>query len=228
MSWTEELKARTGVDFFAAGPREIEARSFELIKEELGAEFVKNCPREKLDVLCRVIHATADFSYRENLTFTPGVLIRAENCLRRGLPIVTDTTMAASGINRQAAARLGIKVHCLIRDAQVAKRAAESGMTRSAVSVDKAADLYKECIYVVGNAPTALMRLCELYEEGRIRPGFVVGVPVGFVNVVEAKELLLRSGLPAIVARGRRGGSSVAAAVMNALLYQAGGRDDTL
>ncbi|MCI8512827.1 MAG: precorrin-8X methylmutase [Lachnospiraceae bacterium] len=224
MSWTEELKARTGVSFYAAEPEKIEERSLAIIREELGREFVENCPADQLSVLSRVIHATADFSYRETLFFTPGVLDRARECLRRGLPIVTDTTMAASGINKRAAARLGSEVHCFIGDADVAERARESRMTRSAVSVDKAAGLYPDCIYVVGNAPTALMRLYELHEEGKIRPGFVIGVPVGFVNVVEAKELLERSGLPAIVARGRRGGSNVAAAVMNALLYQAGGR----
>ncbi|MCI8454418.1 MAG: precorrin-8X methylmutase [Lachnospiraceae bacterium] len=224
MNWTEELKERTGVDFYAAEPEKIEARSLAMIREELGSGFVESCPDDRLQVLSRVIHATADFSYRESLFFTPGVLEKARECLRRGLPVVTDTTMAASGINKRAAARLGIEVHCFIGDMDVAKRAKESKMTRSAMSVDKAAGLYPDCIYVVGNAPTALMRLYELYEEGRIRPGFVIGVPVGFVNVVEAKELLQRSGLAAIVARGRKGGSSVAAAIMNALLYQAGGR----
>ena len=132
--------------------------------------------------------------------------------------------MAASGINKTAAGKFGIEVHCFIGDEDVKVKAKESGMTRSAVSVEKAAGCYPECIYAVGNAPTALMRLYELIEEKKIRPALIIGVPVGFVNVVEAKELILRTDVPAIVARGRKGGSNIAAAICNALMYEAGGR----
>ena len=216
LDWTEELKKRTGIGFLTTRPMEIEKKSFEIIKEELGDEFVSSYPVEALPVLCRVIHTT--------LTITDGAVEKAKEAIRRGLPIITDTTMAASGINKTAAGKFGIEVHCFIGDEDVKVKAKESGMTRSAVSAEKAARLYPECIYAVGNAPTALMRLYELIEEKKIRPALIIGVPVGFVNVVEAKELILRTDVPAIVARGRKGGSNIAAAICNALLYEAGGR----
>ena len=215
LDWTEELKKRTGIDFLTTRPMEIEKKSFEIIKGELGDEFVSSYPAEALPILCRVIHT---------LTITDGAIEKAKEAIRRGLPIITDTTMAASGINKTAAGKFGIEVHCFIGDEDVKAKAKESGMTRSAVSVEKAAGCYPECIYAVGNAPTALMRLYELIEEKKIRPALIIGVPVGFVNVVEAKELVLRTDVPAIVARGRKGGSNIAAAICNALLYEAGGR----
>ena len=202
-------------------PQDIEKRSFEIITEELGTRAF---PDGIAEVVKRVIHTTADFSYRDTLTITDGAVEKAKEAIRRGLPIITDTTMAASGINKTAAGKFGIEVHCFIGDEDVKVKAKESGMTRSAVSVEKAAGCYPECIYAVGNAPTALMRLYELIEEKKIRPALIIGVPVGFVNVVEAKELILRTDVPAIVARGRKGGSNIAAAICNALLYEAGGR----
>ena len=224
LDWTEELKKRTGIDFLTTRPMEIEKKSFEIIKGELGEEFVSRYPADALPVLCRVTHPPADFSYRDTLTITEGAIGLAKEAIYRGLPIITDTTMAASGINKTAARKFGIDVHCFIGDEDVKKAAKASGMTRSAVSAEKAARLYSECIYAVGNAPTALMRLYELIEEKKIRPALIIGVPVGFVNVVEAKELILRTDVPAIVARGRKGGSNIAAAICNALLYEAGGR----
>ncbi len=218
MDWTEELKNRTGIAFRTTEPEEIEQASFSTIKEELGEEFIKDYPDEQLDILVRVIHTTADFSYKDTLTFRNSVLKAAEEAFKDKLPIITDTTMAASGINKNAAAKLGIDVHCFIGDDEVAVKAKETGMTRSAVSADRAAELYPDCIYVVGNAPTALMRLFELYEDGKIRPAFIVGMPVGFVNVVEAKKLILSTDIPAIINEGRKGGSNVAAAICNALL----------
>ena len=194
MEWTETLCRETGIRFLTTRPSEIESASFAIIKEELGEEFLKTCPKDQLPVLCRVIHTTADFDYARNLVFTPG-------------------------INKTAAAAHGVQVRCFIGDEDVKEAARESGITRSAVSVDKAARLYPDCIYAVGNAPTALMRLYEKIRAGEIRPRLVVGVPVGFVNVVEAKELILSAGVPCIVARGRKGGSNVAAAICNALLY---------
>lgn len=220
MDWTEELKEKTGVEFLTTNPVEIERKSFSIISEELGGEFMKKYPREQLPVLLRVIHTTADFSYKDQLHFSNGVMEKAFQAVDRRLPVITDTTMAASGINKAALSRLGMEVHCFIGDEDVREKAGNSKMTRSAASVDKAARLYPECIYAVGNAPTALMRLYELIEEKKIRPGLIIGMPVGFVNVVEAKELILRTGIPCIVGRGRKGGSNVAAAVCNALLYE--------
>ena len=214
MEWTETLCRETGIRFLTTRPSEIEAASFAIIKEELGEEFLKTCPKDQLPVFCRVIHTTADFSYKESLYFSEDAVSKGREALASGIPIITDTTMAASGINKTAAAAHGVQVRCFIGDEDVKEAARESGITRSAVSVDKAARLYPDCIYAVGNAPTALMRLYE-----KIRPRLVVGVPVGFVNVVEAKELILSAGVPCIVARGRKGGSNVAAAICNALLY---------
>ena len=219
MEWTETLCRETGIRFLTTRPSEIEAASFAIIKEELGEECLKTCPNDQLPVLCRVIHTTADFSYKESLYFSEDAVSKGREALASGIPIITDTTMAASGINKTAAADHGVQVRCFIGDEDVKEAARESGITRSAVSVDKAARLYPDCIYAVGNAPTALMRLYEKIRTGEIRPRLVVGVPVGFVNVVEAKELILSAGVPCIVARGRKGGSNVAAAICNALLY---------
>ena len=203
MEWTETLCRETGIRFLTTRPSKIEAASFAIIKEELGQEFLKACPRDQLPVLCRVIHTTADFSYKESLYFSEDAVSKGREALASGIPIITDTTMAASGINKTAAAAHGVQVRCFIGDEDV----------------KEAARLYPDCIYAVGNAPTALMRLYEKIRTGEIRPRLVVGVPVGFVNVVEAKELILSAGVPCIVARGRKGGSNVAAAICNALLY---------
>lgn len=219
MDWTEELKERTGIGFLTTRPMEIEKKSFEIIQAELGYEFLERYPREQLSVLFRVIHTTADFSYKDQLWFSENAMEKAKEAIKKRLPVITDTTMAASGVNKQSLARHGMEVHCFIGDEDVKEQAEKSGMTRSAVSVEKAAKLYPECIYAVGNAPTALMRLYELMEEKKIRPALIIGVPVGFVNVVEAKELIIKTGVSCIVARGRKGGSNVAAAICNALLY---------
>lgn len=219
--WTEALREQTGVDFLATRPEEIEKKSFEIIQSELGVDFLQTYPAGQLPVLCRVIHTTADFSYRDSLYFSDDVIARALKAVQSGVPVVTDTTMAAAGINKQAAKKHKITIHCFIGDEDVKEAARRDGMTRSAASVDKAARLYPQCIYAVGNAPTALMRLYELMSEGRIHPCLIIGAPVGFVNVREAKELILHSEVPTIVARGRKGGSTVAAAICNALLYMA-------
>lgn len=218
--WIEELNEKTGAGFRTTKPDEIEWTSFSIIKQELGDDFINAYPPKQLPILCRVIHTTADFSYKDTLRFSDGAIERAQEAIRRGTPIVTDTTMAMAGINKRIAASFGCEVHCFIGESEVAAQAKQRGMTRSAVSVDRAAELYPDCIYAVGNAPTALMRLYELIGEGKIRPSLVIGVPVGFVNVTEAKELILRAGVPCIVAVGRKGGSNVAAAVCNALLYE--------
>ena len=128
--------------------------------------------------------------------------------------------MAKAGINKTALASLGGQVHCFMSDPDVAQEAARRGVTRATVSMERAAALDKPCLFAIGNAPTALLHLLQLAQEGKVQPALVIGVPVGFVNVVESKELLLASPLPHIVARGRKGGSNVAAAICNALLYQ--------
>lgn len=197
-------------------PMDIERRSMEIIAEELGDI---NLDRESLSVLMRVIHTTADFDYADNLKFSEGAVKAGIEALKNGAHIVTDTNMAFSGINKRLVKSLGGDVHCFMADADVAGQAKARGVTRAAVSVEKACTLKNDLIFAVGNAPTALMRLNEMIKKRRVKPKLVIGVPVGFVNVVEAKEKIMQSGVPYIVAQGRKGGSNVAAAICNALLY---------
>ena len=198
-------------------PMEIEKRSFEIITELLGD---RKLDPENEPVIKRVIHTTADFEYADNLVFSPGAVAKGIEALKAGCHIVTDTSMAMSGINKTILGKLGGQVHCFIADPDVAEEAKARGITRSAVSMEKAAKLDKPCIFAVGNAPTALIALHELMEAGAVKPALIIGVPVGFVNVVESKELILQDDVPFIVARGRKGGSNVAAAICNAMLYQ--------
>ena len=198
-------------------PMEIEKRSFEIITELLGD---RKLDPENEPVIKRVIHTTADFEYADNLVFSPGAVAKGIEGLKAGCHIVTDTSMAMSGINKTILGKLGGQVHCFIADPDVAEEAKARGITRSAVSMEKAAKLDKPCIFAVGNAPTALIALHELMEAGTVKPALIIGVPVGFVNVVESKELILQDDVPFIVARGRKGGSNVAAAICNAMLYQ--------
>ena len=198
-------------------PMDIEARSFEIITQLLGTQQID---RENELVVKRVIHTTADFDYAENLTFSPGAVKKGIEALRAGCHIVTDTTMAMAGINKTILAKLGGQVHCFIAEPDVAEQAKARGVTRSAVSMERAAELDKPCVFAIGNAPTALIALHELITAGTVKPALVIGVPVGFVNVVESKELILTDDVPSIVSRGRKGGSNVAAAICNAMLYQ--------
>ena len=198
-------------------PQDIEKRSFEIITEELGARAF---PDGIAEVVKRVIHTTADFDYADNLAFSPDVIEQAKAALCNGATIVTDTNMALSGISKPSLAKLGAKALCLMADPDIAREAKERGVTRAVVSMEHAARLDGPLIFAVGNAPTALIRLHELIEMGAVKPALVIGVPVGFVNVVEAKELLIGGKTPYIIARGRKGGSNVAAAIVNALLYQ--------
>lgn len=197
-------------------PADIERRSMELIEAELKAPL----PPELAPVVKRVIHTTADFDYAQTLCFSPDAVERGRAALKQGCTVVTDTTMAQSGINKRALAALGGHTECFIAHPEVVRMAQERGCTRSAAAVDYATEnLTGPLMFAIGNAPTALIRLWELVEAGALRPELVIGVPVGFVNVVEAKELALRLPVPYIVARGRKGGSTVAAAIVNALLY---------
>ena len=197
-------------------PEEIERRSMEIIREGLG----DGCPwREpELSVVMRCIHTSADFDYGQNLYFSPGAVQKGIEALRRGASVVTDTQMAYAGVNKQRLAQYGGQAFCFMGDEDVRLEAARRGVTRAAVCMERGATLAGEVIFAVGNAPTALIRLRELIGQG-LRPALVIGVPVGFVNVEEAKELIIGAGVPCIVARGRKGGSSVAAAVLNAMLY---------
>lgn len=202
-------------------PDEIERRSFEIITAELGSRAL--APGTEA-VVKRVIHTTADFDYVDNLCFSENAIALGVAALKEGVTIVTDTNMARAGVNKAAAAALGCEVVCYMSDPEVALLAKQRGTTRAAAAVDRACALGGEVIFAVGNAPTALMRLQERMAAGDIRPRLIIGVPVGFVNVVESKEKIMQTDVPYIVARGRKGGSNVAAAICNALLYQATGR----
>ena len=201
-------------------PAEIEKQSFAIITEELKQIPHEEWPENKALVIKRVIHTTADFSYAKQLMFSEGVVEKALQYLREGASIITDTAMAMAGINKKKLAQLGGSVHCYMQDEAVAKEAKERGITRASVSMEKTAETGESYIYAIGNAPTALVTLYDLIRAGRLHPKMIIGVPVGFVNVVEAKELIMQLEVPYIVARGRKGGSNVAAAIRNALLYQ--------
>lgn len=197
-------------------PMEIEKRSFEIITEELGEmELIPGTE----PIVKRCIHTSADFDYAQNLCFSEGVVEKAIEAIKKGACIVTDTQMAKAGINKKALAKFGGEVYCFMSDEDVAAEAKEKGTTRAAVSMEKAAKLNKPLIFAIGNAPTALVKLYDLIKAGEISPELVIGVPVGFVNVVQSKELIMDADVPYIVARGRKGGSNIAACICNALLY---------
>ena len=198
-------------------PEEIEKRSFEIIGEELGT--LELDPLEE-PVIKRVIHTTADFEYLENLKFSEDAVSKGIEALKKGAVIVTDTQMARAGINKGTLEALGGEALCFMADSDVAEIAKTNGTTRATASMDKAAKLERPIIFAIGNAPTALVRLYELIQEGQLKPELIIGVPVGFVNVVESKELIMELDIPFIVAKGRKGGSNVAAAICNAMLYQ--------
>lgn len=196
-------------------PADIERRSFEIIESELPHEVLE----EVKPVVKRVIHATADFSYADTLCFSEGVMDAAHEAIRRGAAIVTDTNMGKAGINAGRLKAYGGRVYCFMSDGDVADKAEGRGVTRAIVSMEKAAAMQRDgLIFAIGNAPTALIRLYELIKCGELNPALVIGVPVGFVNVAESKELIMKAGVPYIVARGRKGGSNVAAAICNALV----------
>ena len=204
-------------------PAEIERRSMELIDEELARRGLV-LDQTLAPVIRRVIHASADFDFAEQMTFTEGAVEHGVRSLLRGTTIVTDTNMALAGISKPGLKKLGGKALCFMADADVAEQAEKQETTRAVISVRKASEIAPGCIYAVGNAPTALFELIRQMEQG-FRPALLIGVPVGFVNVVEAKKALLAycedRRIPAILAMGRKGGSTIAAAICNALIYQA-------
>ncbi len=204
-------------------PQEIEQRSMQIIESEMGELPLS---RQELLVLKRVIHTSADFDYIDNLVFSKNSVQTAIRVMQEGVTIVTDTNMACSGVNKQALKKLGCTVRCFMADEDVAEHAKKNKTTRATACMRKAAQLQGPLIFAIGNAPTALMELDRLIKEENLRPALIIAVPVGFVNVVESKELIISTHVPYIVAKGRKGGSNVAAAICNALLYQAGGRDE--
>ena len=199
-------------------PSDIEKRSFEIIGEELNKMGIV-LPAENESVIKRAIHTSADFDYARTLKFSENAVKIACDLIANGADIVTDTNMGLTGISKKTLAKYGGTVHCFMADEEVMRIAKERGVTRAVVSMEKAAELNVPLIFAIGNAPTALVRLKELIDEGKIRPELIIGVPVGFVNVVEAKEMILESNVPYIVNRGRKGGSNVAAAICNSIIY---------
>jgi precorrin-8X/cobalt-precorrin-8 methylmutase len=199
-------------------PSEIESESFRIIRSEL-SQMGKEIPDDIEPTVVRAIHTTADFDYADTLVFSENVIKKAKDAIRNGASIVTDTNMALSGINKKALSKFGGEAFCFMADEEVAQIARERQVTRAYVSMEKASQIGKPLIFAIGNAPTALIRLRELYDEKGFRPELIIGVPVGFVNVVEAKKLILEMDVPYIVNVGRKGGSGVAAAICNSLLY---------
>ena len=202
-------------------PEDIEKRSMEIITSELGG---RTWPEPEFSIVKRCIHTSADFDYADNLCFSENAAQLGVEALRRGAHIVTDTRMAWSGINKKKLASFGGEAHCFMSDEDVAAEAKAKGCTRAAICMERGAALPGEVIFAIGNAPTALIRLYELMEEGNLRPALIIGAPVGFVNVVESKELIMeiceKTGVPFIVPKGRKGGSNIAATICNAMLYQ--------
>ena len=199
-------------------PSEIEKRSFEIIGDELNKKGIV-LDKEKESIIKRAIHTSADFDYAFTLKFSDDAVRKVYELIKNGADIVTDTNMALSGINKRILAQYGGSVHCFMADEDVAKEAEEKGVTRAYVSMQRAAKIGKPLIFAIGNAPTALVSLYEMYESGEFKPDFVIGVPVGFVNVEISKELIMNTDIPYIINEGRKGGSNIAAAICNAILY---------
>lgn len=205
------------IDLEKVRPDEIEKRSFEIITAEL--ENTPLIPGTE-EIVKRCIHTSADFDYAKNLVFSPRAVEIAKEAIRSGAHIITDTNMGKAGINQRELSKYGGEVHCFIADEDIALTAKNTNTTRASVSIEKALKREEPLIFAIGNAPTALIKLYELMESGNAAPALVIGVPVGFVNVEYSKELMMQSKVPHIVAKGRKGGSNIAACICNALLYQ--------
>lgn len=200
-------------------PQDIEKRSFAIISKELEEKGIV-LPKEQELVTKRAIHTSADFDYAKTMTYSAHAVGIAKKLIQNGADIVTDTNMALAGVNKKELAKYGGEAHCFMAEEEVAKIAKGRGVTRAAVSMEKAAQIEKPVIFAIGNAPTALIELYEMIQSGKYRPAFIIGVPVGFVNVEAAKDLILKTDVPYIINRGRKGGSNIAAAICNALLYE--------
>lgn len=201
-------------------PSGIEKRSMEIITQELDRLGII-LDEDKAFIIKRAIHASADFDYASNLYFSDNVIPHALKLLNSGASIVTDTKMAFAGINKVAVHKTGCRIYNFMDDEDIAEAAKLNNTTRSAACIDKSLSVKEPVIFVIGNAPTALIRIYELYTKGLLKPGLVTGVPVGFVNVIQSKELIMQTDIPCIIAKGRKGGSNIAAAICNALLYKA-------
>ena len=205
-------------------PQDIEKRSFAIISKELEEKGIV-LPKEQELVTKRAIHTSADFDYAKTMTYSAHAVGITKKLIQNGADIVTDTNMALAGVNKKELAKYGGEAHCFMAEEEVAKIAKERGVTRAAVSMEKAAQMEKPVIFTIGNAPTALIELYEMIQSGKYRPAFIIGVPVGFVNVEAAKDLILKTDVPYIINRGRKGGSNIAAAICNALLYELGDKN---
>jgi len=202
-------------------PEDIERKSFDIITQELEEQNIRLRPEQEM-VIKRVIHTSADFEYAHTLTFSEGAVEKAKELIKNGADIVTDTNMGLAGINKSVLKRFGGEARCYMADSQVIELAKQRNVTRASVSMEMASKIEKPVIFAVGNAPTALIQLYEMIQNKTFTPSFIIGVPVGFVNVVAAKELILKTEIPYIINRGRKGGSNVAAAICNAILYELG------
>jgi len=193
----------------------------EIITSELNG---RTWPEPQFSIVKRCIHTSADFDYADNLRFSKDAENIGVQALRNGAHIVTDTKMAAAGINKNKLKEYGGEVHCFISDDDVVKAAKERGCTRATICMEKGAEIAKEhpVIFAIGNAPTALVRLAEMIDAGELKPALIIGAPVGFVNVVESKELILERDVPYIIPVGRKGGSNIAATICNAMMYYKG------
>ena len=202
-------------------PEEIEKRSMEIITGELNG---RTWPEPQFSIVKRCIHTSADFDYADNLVFSENAAQIGVDAIRAGAHIVTDTKMAAAGINKKKLGAYGGQVHCFISEDDVVSEAKARGCTRATVSMERGAEIAKEhpVIFAIGNAPTALVRLCELIDEGKVKPALIIGAPVGFVNVVESKEMIMERDVPFIVPKGRKGGSNIAATICNSMIYYKG------
>lgn len=199
-------------------PEEIEKRSMQIIMSELNG---RTWPEPEFSIVRRCIHTSADFDYADNLVFSENAARIGVEAIRNGAHIVTDTKMAAAGINKKKLAAYGGQVHCFISNDDVVQESKLRGCTRASICMEKGAEIAREhpVIFAIGNAPTALVRLSELIKAGEVKPALIIGAPVGFVNVVESKEIIMDCGIPYIVPRGRKGGSNIAATICNSMIY---------
>jgi len=208
---------------YIKNPEAIEKMSFLIIDEQVATDYGGYPTEDKIEkaILRRVIHTTADFDYLDNLHISKEFIDRTLKALKKGLTIITDTNMVYSGINKKVLEDMGCKIRCYISEEETAKRASGDGITRSMASVIRAAEEEGSKLYVFGNAPTALFKTLEIYEKNEENLIGIIGVPVGFVGAAESKEALMASSISSIAAKGRKGGSNVAAAIVNAILYEA-------
>lgn len=205
-------------EFLFVKPGEIEKESFHIIGEELEEQGI-SLEKIKAPYIMRCIHTSADFSYAKTLYFSKNAIEILEGLIRQGASIICDTNMALAGVNKTALKKNNCEAHCFMADERIREIAQKEEITRAAASMQAATHLDGKKIFAIGNAPTALIELDKLHREQGFVPDFIIGVPVGFVNVEYAKELIIKSNIPCIVNRGRKGGSNIAACLVNAALY---------